>query len=186
VEFRILGSLQVVTEDGRQLRFGPRQTKVLAVLLLSAGRVLSVHDLIDAVWEGDPPATARRQIQNCVWSLRKHLAILSEGPGYRILVGGGQLDAQLFEDLLAEARASAAGGQATRAAGQLTAALVAEQRLSSFPHPRRTGTSGCRRSAGAGCPWRSSRRWQCRGSRRSAGYQSRTHVGAGIRSRRRS
>ncbi|MEN3307128.1 MAG: hypothetical protein V7603_3330 [Micromonosporaceae bacterium] len=123
MEFRILGSLQVVTEDGRQLRFGPRQTKVLAVLLLSAGRVLSVHDLIDAVWEGDPPATARRQIQNCVWILRKHLAILSEGPGYRILVGGGQLDAQLFEDLLAEARASAAGGQATRAAGQLTAAL---------------------------------------------------------------
>ncbi|GAA0910013.1 AfsR/SARP family transcriptional regulator [Virgisporangium aurantiacum] len=123
MEFRILGPLLVVANGGQPRPFGPRQTKVLATLLLATNRAVPIHDLIDAVWDDDPPPTARRQIQNCVWTLRKQLTVRADGPGYRIPVDHGQLDAQQFQDLVTEARASAATGKLGPAVDQMTAAL---------------------------------------------------------------
>lgn len=124
MRFRMLGPLQVVTDDGVQRSFGPRQTRVLAALLFSAGQVVPVTRLVDAVWDGRPPATARRQIQNCVWMLRRYVTVAAEGPGYRIDVEDGQLDTQVFQELLAAARASAAKAQPAQAVDELTAALA--------------------------------------------------------------
>jgi DNA-binding SARP family transcriptional activator/tetratricopeptide (TPR) repeat protein len=123
VEFRILGPLQVCTEDGQRQRFGPRPTKVLAALLLAADEVVPLRQMIDAVWDDNPPATARRQIHNCVWLLRKQLTIVADGPGYRIYTGDDRVDARVFQALVAEAQASVANGQPLRAIDQLTAAL---------------------------------------------------------------
>jgi DNA-binding SARP family transcriptional activator/tetratricopeptide (TPR) repeat protein len=69
--------------------------------------------VIDAVWQDDPPATARRQIQNEISALRRAFAgagaqdvtpIETDRHGYRISPCPGELDAQVFADLVAEAR----------------------------------------------------------------------------------
>lgn len=120
MEFRILGPLQVLDDTGRLMAFGPRQAKVLAALLLAPNAVVSVPELVSAAWD-DPPATARRQIQNCIWILRKHVAIAADGPGYRI--PNGALDAQRFQDLTALADKDVAAGQPERAVERLTDAL---------------------------------------------------------------
>jgi DNA-binding SARP family transcriptional activator len=109
VEFRILGPLEAVA-DGRSLPLGgSRQRAVLALLLLEAGRVVSTDRLIDAVWSGNPPATATASLQNFIAQLRRALgaeAIERRPPGYVVRVEPGQLDLANVRRLVDEARAS--------------------------------------------------------------------------------
>jgi DNA-binding SARP family transcriptional activator len=70
-EFRILGPLEAV-EDGRPLALGgQKQRALLALLLLDAGRVVSVDRIVDALWGERPPRTAPTSLQNFVSHLRK-------------------------------------------------------------------------------------------------------------------
>src|SRR5689334_13932843 len=104
--YRILGPLQVAkSRDAEYEVPHGRQQTVLAVLLLEANRVVSIGHLIDAIWEDDPPATARTQVQICVSKLRTSLvehglgeAIVTRPPGYQLNVAPGQLDAQVFAE----------------------------------------------------------------------------------------
>jgi len=107
--FQVLGPL-AVGGDTAAVTAG-RDRVVLAVLLLRAGRVVPVADLVDAMWDADPPSTARAQLQSCVSRLRRLLpadALVTEPGGYRLAVGPGQLD-------LAEFRRLRAGGDHARA-----------------------------------------------------------------------
>jgi len=110
MRFGILGSLSV-TDAGRDVAItAGRDRVVLAMLLLHAGRIVSNEDLIDAVWEDSPPATARGQLQTCVSRLRRTLApeaILTDPAGYGIRTRNDQLDATIFVRLVALARATA-------------------------------------------------------------------------------
>jgi DNA-binding SARP family transcriptional activator len=59
VEFRVLGALEVST-GGRLLDLGgARQQIVLAVLVLNANNSVSQDRLVEAIYDEDPPATAR-------------------------------------------------------------------------------------------------------------------------------
>jgi DNA-binding SARP family transcriptional activator len=107
MEFRILGPLEVV-EDGRPIALrGPKQRALLALLLLTPNRPVSVDRLVDALWSGAPPATAANALQYHVSQLRKTLGggapILTREPGYLIQVGSDQLDLLRFERLVVEA-----------------------------------------------------------------------------------
>jgi predicted ATPase/DNA-binding SARP family transcriptional activator/class 3 adenylate cyclase len=107
MEFRLLGPVEVI-EHGRPLVLGARQRALLAVLLVHANEVVSAERLIDAVWRGEPPATAPTALQVHVSRLRKLLGvqrIVTRAPGYQLLVGAGELDSARFERLLADARA---------------------------------------------------------------------------------
>ena len=125
MRFRILGPLQVIGLDGRPCRLEPRQARVLAILLLTPNRIVVRGRLIDAVWDATPPATAARQIQNCVSTLRQRVGSVldSEGPGYRLRVGSGELDSMVFGELLGEARELAGRGETADAAHRLRRAL---------------------------------------------------------------
>jgi DNA-binding SARP family transcriptional activator len=109
LEFRILGPLEAVV-DGRPLALGgAKQRALLALLLLEAGRVVSTDRLIDALWAGQPPATAVASLQNFVSQLRKELGaetIETRAPGYAIRLEAGQLDLARVRRLVDEARAS--------------------------------------------------------------------------------
>lgn len=59
-ELRLLGPLDLRTAGESVPIEGTRQRIVLAMLLLEAGRVLPIERLISAVWDDDPPATARK------------------------------------------------------------------------------------------------------------------------------
>jgi DNA-binding SARP family transcriptional activator/tetratricopeptide (TPR) repeat protein len=112
VEFRILGPLEV-RADGARLRLGgPRQERILAALLLDAGRVVGLGRLAEAVWDAEPPKTADRQVQNLVATLRRIFVgagappdiIGTERHGYAIRIGRQQLDADQFTHLVETAR----------------------------------------------------------------------------------
>jgi DNA-binding winged helix-turn-helix (wHTH) protein len=124
MKFRILGSLEAEAATGERLVLGgPSEQKVLAVLLLNAGHVVPVTRLVDALWDGDPPATASKQAQNTVGRLRRLLArngdpdaVLTESAGYRIRTDGTTLDARLFEAKVAQAQDAALAGKVADAA----------------------------------------------------------------------
>jgi DNA-binding SARP family transcriptional activator len=112
VEYRILGPIEVVA-SGRAVNLGgPRQRRVLAALLIHANQVVPVERLVAAVWDGEPPATADKQVRNGVAALRTALTrrgglIDTLGDGYRLRVDAGELDAVIFRDLVERGRANA-------------------------------------------------------------------------------
>lgn len=130
VRFNILGTLECLTSDGRQLPTGGTvQERVLVLLLLSPDRVLPVSRLVEAVWDEEPPATATHQVRKAVAELRRRIPggrdlIVTEGPGYRVAIGPGQLDLTVFSDLLGEARDQAADDLLETAVDTLREALA--------------------------------------------------------------
>lgn len=126
VEFRILGPLEVV-QDGVPIVLGPAQQRaMLAVLVLYRGEAVSIDRLIDELWGERAPATAAKTVQVYVSHLRKALGggvIVTEGRGYRLVVGPEQVDVGQFEMLCAAGRRALAGGDAARAQEQLCCAL---------------------------------------------------------------
>ncbi len=59
MDFGLLGPL-TVSDGARPVAVSaPRQRVLLATLLLSAGRVVSVDTLAEVLWDGEPPAGAR-------------------------------------------------------------------------------------------------------------------------------
>ena len=112
MEFRILGPLEV-EDEGRLLKLGGAQQRaVLALLLLHANDVVPRERLIDELWGGEPPDTARTALQVHVSQLRKLLGsdrIETRSPGYALHVEPGELDLERFQDLVAQARAPGTG-----------------------------------------------------------------------------
>jgi DNA-binding SARP family transcriptional activator len=126
VEFYVLGSLQV-TDDGRPVSIGgaPKVRRVLAALLSRPGHQVSTDWLTTAVWDGVPPASARRNLQLYVHQLRRTLGgerIQAHADGYAIDVAGN-LDAMRFRELAAAGAGALDDGDPATAAGTLRAAL---------------------------------------------------------------
>jgi DNA-binding SARP family transcriptional activator len=111
LEFRILGPLEVVGDNGLVALGGGKQRALLALLLLRANEVVASDTLIDELWHGEPPDTARKALQVHVSNLRKALGsdrIATQPPGYRIRVDTDELDLARFEALRAAGDASGA------------------------------------------------------------------------------
>jgi len=90
VEFRILGTLEVV-DEGEPLTLGTlKERTVLATLLLHANEVVPRARLIDELWGESPPATAKKAVNVYLSQLRKTLArnghdpIATVASGYRL------------------------------------------------------------------------------------------------------
>jgi DNA-binding SARP family transcriptional activator len=126
LEFRLLGPVEVVT-DGRPVSLPAAKPRaLLAALLLSSNRVVSVDRLIDDLWGDQPPETATKALQGYVSQLRKVLGpdrLLTKPPGYSIRVEEGELDLERFERLLIEGRELLAAGDSKAAAERLAEAL---------------------------------------------------------------
>jgi DNA-binding SARP family transcriptional activator len=74
VQYRILGPLQVIADDGEVRVGSSKERTLLAVLLLQASSVVSRERLIDELWGESPPPTAARALNTHVSQLRKTLA----------------------------------------------------------------------------------------------------------------
>jgi DNA-binding SARP family transcriptional activator len=127
MEFRLVGPVEVVRDDGPLPLRGPKQRALLALLLLHANEALSRDHLVDALWGEQPPATAQKALQVYVSQLRKLIEperLLETTPtGYRLLLEPGQLDVDRFEALLGEARSASAEGDAAEASRLFAMAL---------------------------------------------------------------
>src|SRR5947207_10593436 len=114
-DFRILGPLEVSDETGSLWLGGLKQRALLALLLLEAGRVVSVDRLVDALWGEQPPRTANTSLQNFVSQLRKTLGsevLETRPPGYRLNVKPGELDLDRFRASVERARSAEPGKRA--------------------------------------------------------------------------
>jgi DNA-binding SARP family transcriptional activator len=132
LRFEILGPVRAF-RGAERVDLGPaKQRAVLAVLLLSPGRPVPVHRIVDAVWGDDPPENGPNVVQKYVAGLRRvldpdrtprtpgELLALTDG-GY--VLRAVTLDADDFRARLtraaAERRAGNPGGAATVARGAL-------------------------------------------------------------------
>jgi DNA-binding SARP family transcriptional activator len=127
LEFRILGPLEVVGEDGPFRLGGPRQRATLAILLLNAGRVVPVDDLAEELYAGAAPVTAVTQVQRQISELRKIIGAASpietRPPGYVLRLAPEQLDLKRFERLAGEGSRALERGDPAQAVERLARAL---------------------------------------------------------------
>src|SRR3954466_11896317 len=70
---------------------------------MRAGRSVSADELIDALWGDEPPASARKAVQTYVSTVRRVVpdAIETVAGGYRCRIDPGDVDAVLFEHMIA-------------------------------------------------------------------------------------
>src|SRR4051794_36590180 len=104
MEFQLLGPFEA-RAGGRPIAVGTRRQErlLLAALLLDAGRIVPIDRLIDLLWEGDPPRSARGAIHTYVGRLRQSLAphgvvIATRHDGYLFEPAGHTVDAAEFLD----------------------------------------------------------------------------------------
>lgn len=126
VDWRILGPLSATAPDGEPGRLPLKQRVLLAILLLHANNQVPTGLLIDGLWDGRPPASARANLQSYVAGLRRALPgaeILTTDAGYQLVVAPGSLDAAEFEERLNRGRDALAAGRHAEAAQLLGKAL---------------------------------------------------------------
>ncbi|WP_188195324.1 AfsR/SARP family transcriptional regulator [Nonomuraea sp. SYSU D8015] len=110
--FGILGPLLVRTPEHKVRIAGKKPRLLLASLLLEANQVVGSDVLIEVLWPANPPSSAVANLRTYVSALRGAVGeagatIVAQPSGYAVELRAEQLDALLFEDLVARARAAA-------------------------------------------------------------------------------
>ena len=126
MQFRILGPIEALLDDGPAALGAPKQRGLLALLLVNRRRVVTAEQLIDGLWGEAPPASAVQSLQVYVHGLRRALGserIETAGRGYRVVVGEDELDLDRFERTLERGRAALEAGRADDAVDDLRDAL---------------------------------------------------------------
>ncbi|MFG2044474.1 BTAD domain-containing putative transcriptional regulator [Dactylosporangium sp. NPDC048998] len=110
---------------------GVNQRATLGALLLQANNVVATRQLLKALWRDDPPATARKMLQNAVAGLRATFAahgtdarLLTYTPGYLLRVDPDSVDLLRFQRLVERGRAAMATGGWEAAVQDLREALA--------------------------------------------------------------
>lgn len=132
LEFRILGPLSVRVGGSPVALGGPKQRALLALLLLSANRVVSRDRLVAEIFPEQSGNSADHALRNHVSRLRKVFAaagseeprLAARAPGYLLRVEPGELDLERFEQLVSEGREALGAGRTAAAA---TLLRLAEQ-----------------------------------------------------------
>jgi DNA-binding SARP family transcriptional activator len=112
MEFRLLGPLEVVNGERQIALGGVKQRSVLALLVLAHGRPVPTDALIEEIWDGDAPETARKSVQGYVSSLREALGdgrIETRERGYALRVEPGEVDADRLEAAVRAVRGASPG-----------------------------------------------------------------------------
>ncbi|WP_433390801.1 AfsR/SARP family transcriptional regulator [Micromonospora sp. KLBMP9576] len=126
MKFSVLGSTEVA-ERGVQLELGGvRQRAILGYLLLNANKVVATSQILHAMWDGNPPPTARKMVQNAVSGIRRMLVantdpvtvpvLRTHPPGYQLRVDTETVDLFRFRRLVREGRNANAAGSPARGA----------------------------------------------------------------------
>jgi DNA-binding SARP family transcriptional activator len=133
MKFSVLGNIEVTAGATRLELGGVKQRAILAYLVLHAGKVVPTSQILHAMWEGGPPPTARKMVQNAVSGIRRLLAcadepadapaLLTHPPGYQLRLDTEDVDLYRFRVLAREGRLAIADGAATRGVELLREAL---------------------------------------------------------------
>jgi DNA-binding SARP family transcriptional activator/tetratricopeptide (TPR) repeat protein len=92
MKMHVLGPLEIRGPGGAALPLGTRkQQAVLAVLAVSANRVVELDELIDEVWPEHPPASAVANVRSYTANLRRLFESAEQGSGRLVRKGSGYL-----------------------------------------------------------------------------------------------
>jgi DNA-binding SARP family transcriptional activator len=116
LRFKLPGPVEIRDRDGSVVRLpAGRASTVLALLSLRAGQVVARDRLIEAAWNGAPPAGSATRLHGFISELRR--ALPSEaGAGILTRGGGYLLELQAEADLIDQADFLFAGRVTTTAA----------------------------------------------------------------------
>ena len=123
----VLGPVEARSADGERLELGPlRHHALLATLALRANGPVAAETLIDSIWAGTPPASARSLLHTYICRLRRIIdpdsgrwdrrgLLARSGAGYLLALPHGFLDLHHFDRLVALARDRERAGDLTAA-----------------------------------------------------------------------
>jgi SARP family transcriptional regulator, regulator of embCAB operon len=132
--FEILGPVRA-WRGVSELDLGPaKQRAVLTVLLINANRPVTTAQIVDAVWQAEPPENGANVVQKYVAGLRRVLEpdrsprspgnmLTLTDAGYQLSVDPDRLDADVFHQQVRQAHTMQADGRLTDASGLLQHAL---------------------------------------------------------------
>ena len=134
MELRILGPTEVRHDGSGVLFRGAKPRQLLVLLAMRPNRPVPADQLIEELWEGEPPPSASAALRVHVSKLRGVLELARDpsapsgrlplGPhGYLLRVEPDELDVQRFERLLVLASEANANGEPAAAVPRLTEAL---------------------------------------------------------------
>ncbi|MDG4795695.1 BTAD domain-containing putative transcriptional regulator [Micromonospora sp. WMMD1082] len=124
--FAVLGPVQV-WRHGVELDIGARQQRlILALLLANAGQPVGIGDIVEALWDQRPPASAVNVVHRYIGALRRLFEpglptrsagrwLLGDAAGYRMRVDTDSLDLLKLRQLTGQARADELAGRLTEA-----------------------------------------------------------------------
>jgi len=134
VELRILGPTEVRHDGSPVTLRGAKPRQLLVLLAMRANHPVPTEELIEELWDGEPPPSAATALRVHVGRLRQVLELerdpaapsgrLPAGPhGYLLRVEPDELDVERFERLLVLAREADEHGDPAAAVPRLTEAL---------------------------------------------------------------
>ena len=106
MQVRLLGLVDISGGPPPEVT-GQRRRSLLATLAVHAGELVSVDKIVEAVWDGEPPATAHNTVQSHVAYLRRILgdarAIEHRALGYTLRLPAPATDLAVVRSLLVDA-----------------------------------------------------------------------------------
>ncbi|RZU74275.1 DNA-binding SARP family transcriptional activator [Micromonospora kangleipakensis] len=141
VQISILGPLEVVRDRTVVTPSAPKLRRALSLLALNGNVVVRTDQIIEELWEDNPPASVTTTLQTYVYQLRKLLrlgvpnargqlpttagapSLRTSAYGYVLSLAPDALDARRFGRLAALGRAQLEAGDPATAAGTLAEAL---------------------------------------------------------------
>jgi len=127
--FRLLGPLEAWTGQDWTEVSAAKQRSLLAALLLHPGQPVPTDVLIDELWPGGAPAKPGNLVSVHVYHLRRLIGdatgrvLVTRAPGYQVMLGPGDLDADRFARLVSAGRQALADAEPAQAADLLSEAL---------------------------------------------------------------
>jgi len=138
MEIQVLGPLRAAVNGGSIVPTARKPRQVLALLALSAGRVIPVPTLMEEIWGTEPPQSAMTTLQTYIMQLRRNLAtamgpdapgsakdvLATQHGGYLLRIPPESVDVHTYEGLVAEGQQAFEEGEDERAARCFRQALA--------------------------------------------------------------
>jgi DNA-binding SARP family transcriptional activator len=139
MQFKILGPMEIVTDDLRCIPLNASKVaQVLALLLLRRHEIVSAHTLVEELWGERPPRSAMTTLQTYIYHARRMFSregipapcshrgdlLITRSPGYSIQLRDDEADIWVFERHVREASASLEANDAASTLAKVGQALA--------------------------------------------------------------
>ena len=138
MRFRILGPMEIITDDQRSIPLKTsKMAQILALLLVRRHEIVSANMLVEELWGERPPRSAMTTLQTYVYHARQMFAregvasrnshkeglLITRSPGYSIQIENDEVDIWIFEGMVRRATACLEAGDPATALSELAQAL---------------------------------------------------------------